>query len=257
VEKSRSASDQPLDELYREHPQGFVARRDRLVKDLRDAGEPEEAERVKKLRRPTVAAWLVNRAALSSPPQVERFAEASRELEVAQRRALEGEDEGAAGWRAAAAREREAIDAIVDLAESAARDAGHPASGRALELVGETLRAASGDSELRERVLCGRVEREQSAATLGTPEVSAPRRRAPSSAKRRNLAQARRELKRLERELAKVSARQERLHERVEEAAERLRREKAKLADSRREMADLRREVKAAERRAQRLGAGS
>jgi hypothetical protein len=242
-------SDQRLDELYREHPEGFVAGRDRLAKDLRTAGDRDEAGRVKKLRRPTVAAWLINRAALTAPARVEEFAEASRQLEDAQGRALEGKDEGAAEWRAAAEREREATGAVVEATEAGARDAGHSASGRALELVGETLRAATGDPELRERVLRGRVDREQSAATLGTPAVGAPRKRA-GSAKRRGLGQAGRELERLEGELADATAREERLRARVERTADALRDEKAKLADSKRETAALKRRVKAAERRA-------
>jgi hypothetical protein len=251
VEKSAPASEQRLDELYREHPEGFVAGRDQLVKDLRAAGDREEAERVKKLRRPTVAAWLINRAALTSPAQLKEFAEASRQLEDAQARALEGKDAGASGWRAAAAREREATDAVVDLAASVAREAGRAAGGRALELVGETLRAATGDPELRERVVHGRVEREQSAATLGTPEV-APQRRDPGAAKRHDLALASRELERLEEELAGATAREERLRARVERTSETLRQENARLADSKRETADLKRRVKAAKRRAHR-----
>jgi hypothetical protein len=259
MENGTAASDQRLDDLYREHPEGFVAGRDRLAKELRDAGDRAGAERVKKLRRPTAAAWLINRAALSSPAQLEAFAEASRQLEAAQERALEGEgeDEGVAEWRAAAAREREATAAVVDLAESGGREAGHQASERALELVGETLRAATGDPELRERVLRGRVEREQSAATLGTPAV-APRRRESgpakrresASAKRRGVAQARRDLRRLQGELADATAGEERLGERVEQAREALREEKARLAETKRETAALRRQVKAAERRA-------
>ena len=211
---------QRLDDLYRQHPEGFVAGRDQLVKELRAAGHRDQADRVKKLQRPTAAAWLINCAALSSPAQsLEEFAKASRELEDTQARALEGKDEGAAEWRAAAARERVTTRAVVDLGESLAREAGLTASARALELAGETLRAATGDPELRERVLEGRVEREQSAATLGTPAGDPPSRRAPGSAKRRDLAQARRELKRLEGELADATAGQERLRARVEEAS--------------------------------------
>ena len=252
MEKSPSPSDVRLDELYRERPEGFVARRDRLVKDLRAAGDRDQAERVKKLRRPTVAAWLINRAALESPVPLAEFAEASRQLEQAQSRALEGTDEGAAEWRAAAVREREALGTVVDVAESAARDAGHPAGQRALELVGETLRAATGDPELRERVLRGRVERERSAATLGTPAVGAPRRSDTQAAKRREIAEALRELKRLESELDDATARDDRLHAQVEQAAEALRQAKTRLAGSRRETADLKRRLKAAQRRAQR-----
>jgi hypothetical protein len=246
----RSApSSRRLDELYREHPEGFIAGRDQLAKELRAAGDRDEADRVRKLRRPTAAAWLINRAALSSPAQLEEFAEASRQLEEAQARALEGKDEGAAEWRAAAARERDAISAVVRLAESLAREAGHPASARALELAGETLRAATGDRELRERVLQGRVERERSAATLGTPAGATPLRPAPGSPKRRDLAQARQELERLERELADATAREEQLQARVERASEALRQERARLAEGKRQTADLKRQVKAAERR--------
>ena len=243
---------QRLDDLYRQHPEGFVAGRDQLVKELRAAGDRDQADRVKKLQRPTAAAWLINCAALSSPAQLEEFAKASRELEDTQARALEGKDEGAAEWRAAAARERVTTRAVVDLGESLAREAGHPASARALELAGETLRAATGDPELRERVLEGRVEREQSAATLGTPA------RRPAEQARARVGEAARpgpgppgDSKRLEGELADATAGQERLRARVEEASEALRRERARLAESKRETADLKRLVKAAKRRAQ------
>jgi hypothetical protein len=251
AKQKRAESDQRLDELYREHPEGFVAGRDRLAKELRADGDRDEADRIKKLRRPSNAAWLINRAALTSAAQLEQFDEASRELEVAQQRALEGQDEGGAGWRAAAAREREATGAVVDAAEGAARDAGHPPSQRVLELVGETLRAASGDPDLRERVLRGRVEREQSAATLGTPAVAPPRRRESGAAKRRDTAQARRELERLEQELADATAREGRLRAQVEQTSETLKREKASLADTKRETAALKRRLKTAQRRTQ------
>jgi hypothetical protein len=245
-----SKPDKRLDELYREHPEGFVAGRNQLAKDLRGAGDRDEAERVRKLRRPTVAAWLINRAALTSPSQLKRFVEASRRLEEAQGRALEGKDEGAAEWRSAAARENEATGAVVEVAERAARDAGHPPSERALELVGETLRAATGDPELRERVLHGRVDREQSAATLGTPALASPRKRDQRSAKQRDVAQARRELGRLQDELADATEREETLRARVQQTTQTLRREKTKLAESKREAAAFKRQLKAAERRA-------
>ena len=250
--RSRPSPDERLDELYREHPEGFVAGRDRLAKELRGGGDRDAAERIRKLRRPTVAAWLINRAALSSPAALEEFAEASRGLEEAQGRALEGKDQGAAQWRAAAAREREATGAVVEIAAGAAGDAGHPPSERALELVAETLRAASGDPDLRERVVRGRVERERSAATLGTPATGAAPRRSGgrSSAKRRDLAQARRELARLEGELADAEAREERSRGLAEQTAEALRREKRRHTESKRESAELRRRVKSAERRA-------
>jgi hypothetical protein len=250
--KAAASIDQRLDELYREHPERFTAGRNRLVKELRAAGVRDEAERIKKLKRPTMAAWLINRAALSSPKELQEFADASRELEQAQTRALRGKDDGPSAFRAAAARERDAADAVLELARKVGADADHPASERALELVGETLRAASADPELREQVLQGRVEREQSAATLGTPAVVALPKRDSRSAKRREAAEARREVEQLEAELAEAETRQERLQAQVEQSTEALRRDKARLADGKRETAALRRKLKAAQRRPKR-----
>jgi hypothetical protein len=251
-------TDQRLDELYREHPDGFVAGRNALAKELRAAGERDQAERVKKLRRPSAAAWLINRAALTSPKTLSEFAEASRALEEAQTRALEGEDDGAAAWRAAASREREAAADVVEAARSAADDVGHKAGQRALELVDETLRAAAADPELRDRVLRGRVEREQSAATLGTaalasmPDLDRGAAKRQSAARaRREASQARRELGRLEGDLADAEEHQERMQAHVDQTTETLKQAKSKLADAKRETAKLKRQLKAAQRGAE------
>lgn len=247
--KDSKTTDQRLDELYREHPDGFTAGRNQLAKDLRGSGDRDEAERVKGLRRPSAAAWLVNRVALDSPAMMDAFGEASQELEDAQTRAIEGRKGAAAELRAAARRERDAVAAVVEEAERSARSAGHPPSPRALELVAGTLRAASGDSGFRKRVREGRVDRERTAATLGTVPKNVPS-RPVGSEKRRELAQAQRELKHLEEELARSSATEERLREQVDRAGEALRSDKRRLAESKRESARLRRELKAAERRA-------
>jgi hypothetical protein len=250
VGEKGSQVQESLDELYREHPDGFVAGRDALVKEVRAAGDRSEADRIKKLRRPSVAAWLINRTALASPKPLEEFAEASRRLEEAQARALDGDEDAVAQWRAAAGRERETIEAVVEAAASLARDSGHSVNERALELAGETLHAAAGDSDLRDRVMRGRLEREQSATTLGIPADAPPRRRGSGPTRRREATIARRELERLRDELDEAAAREERLREKVERTAETLRQDKARLADARRETAKVRRQVKAAERRA-------
>lgn len=227
-----------------------MGRRNELLKELRAEGAHERAEQARRLRRPTAAAWLINRVALDSPQLVEDFAAASRAVEDAQKRALEGDDEATAEWRIAAARENEAAAAVGRAAELAAREAGHPASPRSLELLVETLRAAGGDRELRDRVLRGRVEREQAAATLGIPAIASPSRRSPESAKRSEVARARRERKLIEGELEAAGAREERLRDRVEDTQDALREEKVKLAEARRETAALKRRLKAVERRA-------
>jgi hypothetical protein len=252
VNPSRApAADRRLDELYRGPPGAFVAGRDQLVKDLRAAGRREEAQRVGKLRRPTVAAALINHAALEAPDRLAEFADASRRLEEAQDEALHGAEEGGAKWREAAAGERDAIEAVVELVGRLAGDSGHPASQPAMELVGETLRAASVDPELRDRVLRGRLEREQSGATLGTPAAGPVARRGSGSPSRQSSkARARRDLARLERELADAAEREERLRAQAGRTEEALARERAALAEARRITAELRRKMKAAKRTA-------
>jgi hypothetical protein len=250
MQKRRVEFDQRLTELYREHPQGFVGRRNELVKELQADGDRDAAEGVRKLRRPTATAWLINRVALDSPQLLEEFAAASRAVEDAQRRALEGDEEATADWRAAAVHERETIAAVRGAAEMVARDAGRPASPRALEQVVETLRAAGGDPQLRDRVLRGRVERERSAATLGiTVPPGRPRRKA-ESARGRDDARARGERNALEGELADATAHEERLRAVVEERAEALREARAELADTKRQTTALKRKLKAIARRA-------
>ena len=228
-----------LDDLYRAHPSEFVAARDALAKKLRTDGEREDADRVKKLRRPSAAAWLLNLVALAQPKLLKEFAKASGDLEKAQARALEGKDEGAAKWRAAAAREREAAEAVIDAAEEAAADAGRPATKQALDLVDGTLHAAAADPELRDRVVAGRLEREQSGASIGAAGlVAAPpppgKRKSAAkdgdSARKREAAQAAREVKRLERLITEAEAREVRRQTEVDAAAEALRREKDDLA---------------------------
>jgi hypothetical protein len=94
----------------------------------------------------------------------------------------------------------------------------------------------------------GRVEREQSAATLGILELpSSPP--GAKSARRREAIRDQREKKLIEGELADAIAREERLRVRVEESTEALRQAKAKLTQSKRETRALNRKLKTVERR--------
>jgi hypothetical protein len=250
-ERTQIAVEERLDALYRERPSAFVAGRDRLSKDLRDAGDRDEANRVKALRRPSVAAWLINSAALSDPEVLDEFAEASRRLGEVQGRALEGREDAVTEWRGTAAREREASRAVVEAGLALARDAGEKVSPKALESAGDTLQAAAGDSELRDRVMHGRLEREVSAPTLGLPAGAPARRADQRSSKRRRADQARRDVERLRQELDAAAGREQRTRESVERTTETLRQEKARLSEARREAAALRRQLKAAEAKAQ------
>jgi hypothetical protein len=248
--RTKIAVDARLDALYREPPSAFVAGRDRLAKDLREAGDRDRASRIKALRRPSAAAWVINGAALSQPEVVEEFAEASRRLGEVQGRALEGRADAATEWRDAAARERQASAAVIEAGSALAREAGEKVSAKALESATGTLQAAAGDAELRDRVMRGRLEREVSAPTLGLPAGPPVRRADRGSSRRRQADLARREIERLRQELDDAAGRERRMRESVERTTETLRQEKARLSEARREAAALRRQLKAAERKA-------
>ena len=234
-----------VDELYRERPEDFVARRDQLSRELRTDGDRESAAAVKKLRRPSAAAWVINRISSDEPDRTREFVRASERLAETQQRVLDGEAPGEE-LRAAAADEREQIDALVTDARRLTAGQGGNVAG-VVERVAETLRAVGGDAELRRRVLRGRVEKEQSAATVGIPggtKMPKPPKADPRAAK---VERARQELGRLREELAEAEARRDRDRQAVDQAEEELRRAKSGLSASKRAVRELERRVSRAE----------
>ncbi len=104
-------------DLFDVDPNDFVATRDALVKELRACGDKEGAATVKKLRRPTVPVWALNRVARSHPDLVAAVLDATEH-------AQHGGDRDA--FRDALAQRRAAINDVA----RAARDV-VAASGRA------------------------------------------------------------------------------------------------------------------------------
>lgn len=238
-----------LDPLYRESPDEFVASRNALAIDLRGEGDRSAGAAVRKLRRPSQAAWLINRVAADEPERVRRFVAAVDELADAQRRVLGG-DADPAELREAAAGERREIDGVVAAARGVA---GARASAAILDRVAETLHAAGSNDELRARMLRGRVEKESSAATIGLSGlegVAARPRSAPKRSGRREVERARLELARLRERLDVAVARRDHEQSRVDTAESDLRRAKADLAAAKREVRALERDVGKAERNA-------
>lgn len=140
-------------DLYGVPPEQFVAERDKRAKELRAAGEREEAAAVKKLAKPTVAAWALNSAVRAEPGATRDLGESVRLLEEAQKELLAGGD--AAALRQATEQARAAIDRLVRAAPS------HP------DKVRETLYAALVEPEALAEVTEGRVVRERVAGGFG------------------------------------------------------------------------------------------
>ncbi|MBW3669521.1 MAG: hypothetical protein KY443_09960 [Actinobacteria bacterium] len=96
--------DAAVDALYVDDPDRFTAARDELARRLRAAGRRQDAVAVRKLRRPTMAAWAVNRVARQRAADVARLRSTGADLRCAQEDVLSG---GADGRRADADRLRE------------------------------------------------------------------------------------------------------------------------------------------------------
>jgi hypothetical protein len=143
------------DRLYAVPPRDFVAERDAAVAAARAAGDSVTAAAVAKLRRPTVAAWLVNLLALRRPELVSELAELSSALHTAQRELDGGQ------LRELSAQRRATVSALVEVARSLAVEADPELTDGKLPLaeVERTLNAALADREVAESVRTGRLIR--------------------------------------------------------------------------------------------------
>ena len=213
IARKQDKLEQRLDGLYRAPPEEFTAARNELASELNAAGDGDAAAKVKQLKRPTQAAWLVNRLSLDHPAEIRGLLEAADRLR--QLHGGFGRSESGERLREAAREEREALARLTELA----RDGfgGSRPSSAALDRVAETLQAAASDEETARVVSRGRLDRERRAASLTGGRVAAPTRAAtkpPSKARARELKEgARATLKRLQRRAKQVIARRDRERE--------------------------------------------
>src|SRR5215211_7413411 len=86
--------------LYEVPPDEFVTERNALSRELRDAGRRDEAERVRQLRRPSLAVWAGNQLARQRELDLRRLLRAGERRRGGARRAAEdiaGETAGLGG----------------------------------------------------------------------------------------------------------------------------------------------------------------
>jgi hypothetical protein len=161
-------SDDLLDELYTVPPERFIPARDEAVAAARRAGDRRAAEAIAKLRKPTVAAWLVNLLARKRPERVGELLALGEALRKAQHE-LRGEE-----MRELSTQRRAMIGELVGQARILARESGR--TGReALPLpeVEATLSAALAEAEVAEAVRTGALTR--AAGYAGFGETPKPR----------------------------------------------------------------------------------
>ena len=165
------------DDLYALPPGEFTRARDERAKALRKDGRREEADAVKALRKPTVAAWALNQLARRRSEDVERLLAAGERLRAAQEELLAGGDRKA--FQSAAAAERDEVAKLADAATELVSEAGERASPALKEKITETLHAAALDDETAEELRAGGLVREREAiggfGAIGADEPAAVR----------------------------------------------------------------------------------
>ncbi|WBB77504.1 hypothetical protein O7606_14540 [Micromonospora sp. WMMD882] len=157
-----------LRRLYGTPPDGFVAVRDAAVAETRRAGDPATAREIARLRRPTVAAWLVNLLAIRRPELVADLTALADALRAAQR------DLRGPKLRELSAQRRAVVAALVAEARAlaAGTEGAPPATRLPLAEVEATLNAALSDTGVAEQVRSGRLLRAVSHSGFG--EVPRP-----------------------------------------------------------------------------------
>jgi len=139
----------------------FTAARDELAQRLRSEGDPEEAKKVAKLKKPSVAAGALNRAARSHPELVGRLVDSHKMLRQAgSRQAVEE----------ASVSRRQAVAALTDAAMTEL-GAG---SLQTRDRINRTLLAVATDSQGEADLAAGTLVRELEPSGGGWGEIELP-----------------------------------------------------------------------------------
>ncbi|MDC7122682.1 hypothetical protein OMK64_14180 [Cellulomonas fimi] len=143
--------DDVADDLYGAPPDQFVARRDAAAKDARAAGDRDLAAAITALRKPTVAAWLVNALLRDVPGLADQLVALGDSLREAER-SLDG-----LGMRDLSRQRRALVTSLVGRAKALGRQAGHKVGDAVAQEVDATLTAALADPDVAREVTSGRL----------------------------------------------------------------------------------------------------
>jgi hypothetical protein len=138
-------------ELYRLAPKQFTATRDAKVSEARRKGHSELASSLKKLRKPSVGAWLANLLVRERTADVKRLIDLGVELRSPQRK-LARED-----IRRVSKEKADVVSKLARDAQSMGSRMGQPVSAAALEELEMTLEAAFADEQAAESLLGGQL----------------------------------------------------------------------------------------------------
>lgn len=148
------------EELFERTPEEFTAARDLLVRQLKQDGDTAAAADVKKLKRPSVAAYALNLIARRHGYLVDRLLEADERLRTATSRPA---------MDAAKDDRRQAIAAIVSQAVALLGEQERPVTAQVRERLTQTLLAIGTDPATRADLQRGILVKEAAPGSFGGP----------------------------------------------------------------------------------------
>lgn len=139
-------------ELYQLPPEEFRSARDAMVRQARRTGDRALADRLGGIRKPQLAAWLVDRLATTQKRRLADFLALADSLQAAQ----------AAGdsrrLRELSRQRQRLLDALVERARAAGQGAGRNLTSTVLAQVEETLTAALAEPQVGQQVRDGSLQ---------------------------------------------------------------------------------------------------
>lgn len=133
-----TADSDEVDRLFQVPLTEFTSARNALAAKLKKNGDPEAAERVKTLGKPSVSAWVANQLYWKSRKSFERLIAAGEQFRKAQLAQLAGKN---ADLRVPLDERREALAELTRHAADILRETGHPPSPDTMRRVTTTLEA--------------------------------------------------------------------------------------------------------------------
>jgi hypothetical protein len=160
--------DATADELYGLPPAEFTQARDTYVAQARTEGDRQAIDALKKLRRPSIGAWMANLLVRARADDVQRLISLGASLRDAQDR-LDGET-----MRLLTKDGRAAVTALVRAATEIVRERGERVSAGASEELEATLDAALADAESAAALRAGRLTTGLRYSGLGLLGIDSP-----------------------------------------------------------------------------------
>ncbi|MBV9091118.1 MAG: hypothetical protein JO044_14670 [Mycobacteriaceae bacterium] len=165
-------ADEVRDDLYRTRPEDFTALRTRLAAAAKQRGDTAGAQEIGASRKPTTAAWVVNRLALDHRDAKQRLTDLGERLRAAHA-VMDGDR-----IRELSTEQRELIHELARAAFQAADVQNPPAALR--DDVTDTLQAAIADPRVADQL--GRLAKAQRYSGFGEFDAAAPGFAAPTGA---------------------------------------------------------------------------